>query len=280
MVDDERQVLRLIHPHPAVRLRHRSDRRAAIFVEHLDSGVAGGGIFERQELPLDGCRIGWVTDRFAVEDGLRQVLTRDHLLAGVYRQHVRHPLVGVRGRACIRQVTGDPAVGITGEPKIEIDRGADLHIAEIHPRTADALHRHQDHHHSRPLGTSGRAARPADAVSGSAGTEISLAPPPFASQRADVPGRHAGLLLGPFRSLGDTVLAAHDVVGPLVKAGGAILYEVLVVKALVDPDVADRLGQCGIGVGPWRDPLTAEQRGGVVPVRIDVDELDAEFLRP
>jgi len=53
LVDDEFEIWRLIHPHPAVGVVHGREDRAAVFVEHMHRRMPGGRIGELRELVLD-----------------------------------------------------------------------------------------------------------------------------------------------------------------------------------------------------------------------------------
>ena len=185
----------------------------------------------------------------------------------------------MRGRG-VGHVAGDAALGVAREEERQIDRRAPLQIAEIHARLAQPLHRHEAHHRARPLVAGGAAAGAAEAVAEPAGGEIGALGAPLPRQRAHRARRHAGLALLPFGRLGDAVVVAEDVALPLLEAVRARRDEVLVVQALVDPDMGDGERQRGVGAGARRDPVAAQEGRGVVEIGIDVDDRDAELLQP
>ncbi len=71
------------------------------------------------------------------------------------------------------------------------------------------------------------------------------------------------------------VVVAHQVRQELVEAGGVGLEELLVVELLGDQRVGDAEHQRDVGLRPRRDPLGAEEFGGVGLDRIDADDLGA-----
>ena len=80
----------------------------------------------------------------------------------------------------------------------------------------------------------------------------------------------------PFGALRSLVLAvAHQVRQELVKTGGVVLEELLVVELLGDQRVGDAEHQRDVGLRTRRDPLGAEEFGGVGLDRIDADDLGA-----
>ena len=163
---------------------------------------------------------------------------------------------------------------------MQVVRDADLEAAEIDARLAPALHGHHHDHAARPLRTGRAAAGAAEAGAGHADGQIDLLAAPLAGQGAHVLGRDAGLRLLPFGRLGDAVGFAEQVRLPFVEAGGAGGDVVLVVEALGDPDIHDRLGERRVGLRPDGNPASAQQLGRRIAVRVDMNELDAEFLGP
>ncbi len=103
---------------------------------------------------------------------------------------------------------------------------------------------------------------------------------PLAGEGADLPGGDAALDLGPLGRLGHVVAPAEHVVRPLVEAVRALGDVLLVVGPLGEPRVRDRQGERHVGPRSRREPLVAEQAGGVVVVGVDEHHLDAEFLEP
>ena len=103
---------------------------------------------------------------------------------------------------------------------------------------------------------------------------------PLAGERADLAGGDAGLGLGPLAGLGHAVGLAEHVLGPLVEAVGVRGHVLLVVGALGQPGVGDGEGERVVGADLGREPLVADEPGGVVVERVDEDHLDAEVLHP
>ena len=93
-------------------------------------------------------------------------------------------------------------------------------------------------------------------------------------------GRNAGFCFLPFRRLRHAVVDAEHIVAPFLEAGRAVGDVVFVVQPFVHPDVHDRDRQRRVGARLDRNPAAAEELRGRIKVRINVDELDAEFLGP
>ena len=102
-------------------------------------------------------------------------------------------------------------------------------------------------------------------------------PGPLLGQGLDGPLGHAALVRGPFRGLGDAVLAAEHVVLELLEAHHVGGHVVLVVRALDHPGVGDGQVQRRVGVGEDGDPLVGVDRAGVVEVGRDEDLLLAQL---
>ena len=115
------------------------------------------------------------------------------------------------------------------------------------------------------------------AVAPAAGREIDALAAPFPRQRPHVLRGNAGLLLLPFRRLGDAVFLADEISLPLVEADGVGLHVFLVVEALFDPDIGDRHRHRDRGGGPGRKPLARQELRRSVVVRVDVNDFDAEL---
>ena len=176
-------------------------------------------------------------------------------------------------------VAGDAALGVAGEVEVVVDGRALRGRPDVGARLAHALHGGERDHAARPLDAVRGAAGAAPAAE-AAGGQHGLLLAPLAGQRADLAGRHAGLLLGPLAGLGHAVGLAEHVLGPLVEAVGVRGHVLLVVGAFGQPGVGDGEGERVVGADLGREPLVADEPGGVVVERVDEDHLDAEFLQP
>ena len=280
LVDDELQVLVLVHPRPAVAADHGAEDLAAVLVEHLHRDVPRRRVADREELSLHRADVGGIAQRLALGDRLGQPHPRDDLPHRAHGHDVRHALVVVGGVRAVDEVAGEAALAVAREVEAEVERRAELQVAEVAARPAVALHGAEDGHHPRPLHARRAAAGAADTHAPASCAEVGLLAAPLACQCAHVAGGHARFLFLPFGRLGHAVALAEDVGLPFVEARRPLLDELLVVQPLGDPDVAQRLGQGRVGAGLRRNPLAAEVGGGVVEIGIDVDHLDAELARP
>ena len=122
LVDDEFEIRRLVHPHPAVGVVHRREDRAAVFVEHVHRRMAGRRIGEFGELVLDRFADPRIALGLAVDDRLRDEDARDALTVGIHGRQLRHALVELDRHRRVFQIARHAAVGIAGEIEIEVDR--------------------------------------------------------------------------------------------------------------------------------------------------------------
>ena len=193
---------------------------------------------------------------------------------------MRHALVE---RDCDRialHVAGEAAFRIAGKIEVEIDGRTILQTAEIDAGLAQPLHRHQEHHRTRPLRACRRTIGAAEGRAFAAARQVCALGAPFTRERAHDGGRHAGLALLPFRRLGRRTVLAEKMCAPFVEAGRARRDIILVVELFVDPDMHDRLRERGIRAWPDLDPLAAEEGGRRIEIRVDVDHLDPDLFRP
>ena len=93
-------------------------------------------------------------------------------------------------------------------------------------------------------------------------------------------GRHPGLGFLPLRGLGGAVFIPHDVGAPLLKSGGARSHVFLVVKAFGDPNISDRMRQRRACTRQHGNPLSPQERTGVIEVRINMHHLDPKLPGP
>ena len=181
--------------------------------------------------------------------------------------------------ARVLAVAGDAALGVAGEVELVVHRGALGGGVDVGARLAHALHGGQCDHAAGPLdavrGPAG-AAPAAEAAGGQHGLLLA----PLAGEGADLGGRHAGFGFGPLAGLRNAVGLAEHVVGPFVEAVGVGGHVFLVVGAFGQPGVGDGEGQGVVGADLGREPLVADEAGGVVVERVDEHHLDAGFLHP
>ena len=220
LVDDEFQVRRLIHLHPAIGVVHRREDRAAVFVEHVHRRMAGRRIGEAGELVLDRFADPRIAFGFAVDDRFRHEDARNALAVGVHGRQLRHALVELDRHRGVFQIARHAAVGVAGEIEIKVERRAPLQVAHVDAGLAEPLHGDEADHHARPLHAGLVAAGAAVAVAPAAGREIDALSAPFAGERAHVLRRNAGFLLLPLRRFRDAVLFAEQIGLPLVEADG------------------------------------------------------------
>jgi hypothetical protein len=172
LIDDEFQALVLIGLDPAIGSHLRAKRRAAVLVEHLHAHVAGRGVAKGKELPLDRGHIGEITHGLALGDRFGEPHARDRLSHRAHGHDVRHTLVIVGGVCARGEFTREAAFAVSREIEIEIERCAELQIAEVGARSTVALHGTEDGHHARPLRAHRTAAGAAQTHAPTAGTEI------------------------------------------------------------------------------------------------------------
>ena len=172
------------------------------------------------------------------------------------------------------------AFRIAGKIEGKVQGRAELQVAEVDARPPESLHRAQDGHHPGPLDAHRTAIRPAQAAAPATGAEIGFLASPFPGQRPDLARRHAGFRFLPFGRFRRPVLLPEYVGFPLVESRGSLFHEFLVVEILAYPHITKRLGERRVGAGFGRNPLAAQERSGVVEVRIDMHHLDAQFLGP
>jgi hypothetical protein len=91
-------------------------------------------------------------------------------------------------------------------------------------------------------------------------------------QGADVRGRDPGLLRSPFRGV------TPDPFGQLVVADRVVTDVALIGEPFADNDIHHRQRERAVGAGPDRD-IPVRVRGGLVPDRVDHDDLGAAALR-
>ncbi len=277
LVDHEFELVGLVHPHVAIGIVHGREDRAAVFVEHLHRRMAGRRIGELCELVLDRLADPAIAFRLAVDDRLRQPDARDGLAVGAHRRKLRHALVERDRHGGVLEIARHAAFAVAREVEIEIERAAPLQIAHVDAGLAEPLHRREAHHHARPLDAGLVAAGAAVAVAPAAGREIDALLAPFTRQRTHVPGGNTGLLLLPFRRLGNAVLLADEIGLPFVETDRVGLDVGFVVEAFLDPHVGDGHGHGDRGGGLGREPLARQElRRGII-IRVDVDDLDPEL---
>ncbi len=280
LADNELQVGRPVHFHIAVGIAERAQDSRPVAVEHPDRRMAFLGVTNRCELPLHGQRVPEETLGMSIDDRVGKPESRNLLGRGIHRRQLRHTLVERGRQSGVIQITGDATLGITRKIEAEVERHAQLEVADIDAGLAKPLHAHQADKHPGPLAARRIPRRAAERVAHAAGREIGAFGCPLARQRADVLGRHTGLRLLPLRAFRDPVLDTHDVVPPGIKALGPGRHILLVVAIFRDPDMGDRERKRGRGRRPGRDPLAAEKLRGVVVVGIDVDDLDINVAQP
>ena len=182
-----------------------------------------------------------------------------------------------RGR--VFGVTADAAIRVAGEVEVAVHRRALGRAIEIDARLAHTLHGDEGDHHARPVhadGASAAAAPTALATGGEHGAVLS----PLAGKRADVVRLQLALLSRPVGGLRHAVGLTEDVLGPLLKALGVRRYVFLVIRAFGEPHIGDGSSQRRVRTQLRAEPFAAAERVRVVVVRVDEDELDAQFLQP
>ena len=176
-------------------------------------------------------------------------------------------------------VAGDAALGVAREVEVVVDGRALRGRVDVAARLAHALHGGERDHAAAPLDAVRGAAGAAPAAQ-AAGGQHGLALAPLTGERADLRRRDATLGLSPLTGLGHAVGLAEHVLGPLVEAVGVRGHVLLVVGALLEPRVGDGEGERVVGADLGREPLVADEPGGVVVERVDEDHLDAQVLHP
>src|ERR1019366_3034844 len=73
---------------------------------------------------------------------------------------------------------------------------------------------------------------------------------------------------------------AQNLIGKLIEADSSIGYILFIIGALGDPDISNGLRHGGIGAGTRGNPFVAQDGGGVIEIRIDMDLFDAQFFEP
>ena len=280
LVDDKRQLVGPVGFDVAVGIVHRPERGPTVLVEHLDGRMSGLRIAEFLELAFDRLAIPGVALRLAVEDRLGNLQPRHFLRRCIERRELRHAQIQADPQGSRGQVAGHAAIGIAREGEAQIDGRAPLEQAVIDARFAYALHGHQAGHGARPLNACGRAAGAAVTIAPTTRAQIGLPARPAPRQCAHFPGRNAGLQLLPFGRLRDAILDAQQVIAPFIETQAAIGNEFLVVGVFGNPYVGDCHAHRRIGRRLRCNPLAAKQSGGMVEVRIDMNDFDAHFLQP
>src|ERR1700681_4963480 len=233
-----------------------------------------------RELAFHRHTVPRVSSTLPVDDRLGEVLTLNLLLDGVDCGDVRHSGVVVHHRRRVYDVPRDAPVSIARKVEVKIHWRAELQVAKVYYWLAPTLHGHHLNHAARPLRPGCRAASTAEACTGPSRAEIGPAFAPSPSEAADVLCRYARFGFLPLRRLGNAVGYSEKIVAPFQETVGSPLNVVLVVRAINDPLMHDRESQCGIGARLDRNPFTAEKLCSFVVVRIDVNKLDAQGLRP
>ena len=245
------------------------DPRRRVGPDHVDLGAAVGRILVVHELvgAVGGLGLAAPPVALTLEDALghvglgeeRRVVGLIGMAAGIGAAQVGHAQ-----RLRLRVL-----VGLVEEAPLD-------HLGLVDARLAEALHGEADALQTGRLGGVGAA----DAGAAVADDHRGALARPLLGQGLDGAGGDAADRRGPLRRLLHAVFLAHDVGLELVDAHRVRGEVLLVVRAVLEPLVADAQVHGGVGIRQHRDPSVGVHGRSVVEIRTHVDLLDAQLAPP